>query len=211
MKKSLSPAPLILICGLAAGIAGSAPLKIELPPETAAFKPAPGSEIANGQCLACHSVEYVATQPPLPRAFWAGSVKKMQDKYGAQIPPEQIETLLDYLTQNYGSDTNTPSAPRPTPSPASAASAAPTPAADGPKLALQYGCLGCHNINTKLVGPSFGDIASKYKTDADASRKIAEQIHQGGSGKWGPIIMPPFPQVNAVATKVLSDWILNQK
>src|SRR5512141_225840 len=42
----------------------AAPVKIDLPAETDAFKPAPGVELANGQCLSCHSVEYVVTQPP---------------------------------------------------------------------------------------------------------------------------------------------------
>src|SRR5256885_2188285 len=77
-----------LVFGVWCFTASSAPMKIESPPETEAFKHAPGSEIANGQCLTCHSVEYVGTQPLMPRAFWAGSVKKMQEKYGAQIPQE---------------------------------------------------------------------------------------------------------------------------
>ena len=51
-----------------------------LPAETGAFKQDTGAEIANGQCLVCHSVEYVSTQPPFPRAFWKSSVQKMQVK-----------------------------------------------------------------------------------------------------------------------------------
>src|SRR5207237_5593755 len=105
-----------------------APMKIEFPPETEAFKHAPGSEIANGQCLTCHSVEYVATQPLMPRAFWAGSVKKMQEKYGAQIPQEQVETLVDYLTRNYGTGTNAPTIQPQTPPPHGTAT---PPASDG--------------------------------------------------------------------------------
>src|SRR6266496_5327327 len=83
----------------------AAPLKIELPPETGVFKPAPGVELANGQCLVCHSVEYVVTQPPAPRTFWATSVKKMREKYGAAVADEQVEPLLDYLTKHYGVET----------------------------------------------------------------------------------------------------------
>src|SRR2546425_4993873 len=79
---------------------------IQLPPEVNAFKEDTGAEIANGQCLVCHSVEYVSTQPPFPRAFWKSSVQKMQQKYGAPIPEEQVEPLLDYLTKNYGVTTN---------------------------------------------------------------------------------------------------------
>jgi cytochrome c551/c552 len=98
--------------------------------------------------------------------------------------------------------------------PASAPSAAPathSPNADGPQIAMKYGCLGCHNTQIKIVGPAYHDIAVKYKADAAAAAKIEEQIHKGGSGKWGPIIMPPFPQVTAGEVKILSDWILGLK
>ena len=91
----------------AAGVAitaWAAPLKIELPPESVVFKNAPGAEIAAGQCLMCHSAEYVTTQPPLSRAAWKASVEKMQLKYGAPLPATQVETLVDYLVKSYGSE-----------------------------------------------------------------------------------------------------------
>jgi sulfite dehydrogenase len=191
-------------CGLAC-LAAS--VKIELPTETGSFKPGPGAEIANGQCLVCHSVEYVTTQPPLPRAFWASSVKKMQEKYGAAIPGEQIEPLLDYLTRHYGVETtNNPSSSEPKPAPTPTATAL-----TGDALATKYGCVGCHNVSVKIVGPPYKDLAAKYRNDQDAFRKISEQIHKGGSGKWGPVIMPPFPQVSEAETKALADWILKAK
>jgi sulfite dehydrogenase len=184
-----------------------AALEIQLPPETVAFKQDLGAEIANGQCLTCHSVEYVVIQPPMQRAFWKAEVQKMQQKYGAAIPEEQVEAVVDYLTKNYGVTTNGTQT-------ASVQASAATPqahAADAPQIATKYGCLGCHNPAVKLVGPAYRDIAAKYKTDPAALAKIDEQIHKGGSGKWGPIIMPPFPQVTAGETKVLSDWILGLK
>ena len=76
---------------------------------------------------------------------------------------------------------------------------------------MKYGCFGCHNVSIKIVGPAYREIAAKYKADAEAAAKIDQQIHKGGSGKWGPIIMPPFPQVSATETKVLTDWILGLK
>jgi len=189
--------------------AAAGELKIELPVETGVFKQGTGAEIANGQCLVCHSVEYVATQPLLPRTFWATSVKKMREKYGAQIPEEQVEPLLDYLTRHYGAEgTNTaarvpPNAP-PKGSPATAA--APTAEA----LAMRLGCLGCHHSSVKIVGPSYKEIAAKYRNDTQGTQKVSEQIHKGGSGKWGYVIMPPFPQVSPEETKVLAEWILGQ-
>jgi cytochrome c551/c552 len=178
---------------------------IQLPPEVNAFKQDTDAELANGQCLVCHSVEYVSTQPPFPRAFWKSSVQKMQQKYGAAIPEDQVEPLIDYLTRNYGSGASGP--------PLQSARSLPTPAqtSDGRQVAAKYGCLACHNTTTRIVGPSYREIAIKYKSDPAAAAKIDEQIQKGGSGKWGPIIMPPFPQVTRAETRLLIDWILALK
>ncbi len=194
-----------IILGFTLFIGHALALEIQLPPETGTFKQDVGAEIANGQCLICHSIEYVSMQPPMPRAFWKSSVQKMQQKYGAPIPEDQVESVVDYLTKNYGVTTNgaTATTSQPVVKPASSSTLA-----DGPSLATKFGCFGCHNAKVKLVGPSYRDIAVKYKSDPEAAKKMDQQIHQGGSGKWGPIIMPPFPQVSATETKVLSDWIL---
>ncbi|HKW27715.1 MAG TPA: cytochrome c, partial [Verrucomicrobiae bacterium] len=129
----------VILTGLVLNLA-AAPLKIELPPETGTFKPGRGVEIANGQCLVCHSVEYVATQPPLPRTFWASSVKKMREKYGSTIPEEQVEALLDYLTAHYGiAPTNQVSTLITNAAPQVKLESAPDAAA----IAAKYGCLAC--------------------------------------------------------------------
>ena len=197
----------VVTWGLVLGMFGQAiALDIHLPPESGAFKQAPGAEFANGQCLTCHSVEYVIIQPPMQRAFWMAEVKKMQQKYGAQIPDAQVDPIVEYLTSNYGLTTNTSTLSVQT-------QAVPTQmnSADAQQIATKYGCLGCHNPSMKIVGPAYRDIAVKYKADPQAFAKIEEQIHKGGSGKWGPIIMPPFPQITANETKVLADWILGLK
>jgi mono/diheme cytochrome c family protein len=105
MKTSL---PLVL-AGFAVSAALAAPVTIELPPEFSTFKPAPGAELATANCLVCHSMNYITTQPPMPRKFWEGSVKKMIEKYAAPTPPEAIPALVDYLTATYG----VPDAPKP--------------------------------------------------------------------------------------------------
>ena len=185
-------------------------MKIDLPAEKDAFKPAPGVELANGQCLSCHSVEYVAMQPPLPRTFWATSVKKMREKYGAAVAEEQVEPLLDYLTKHYGVEsTNTASSAAAVVKPVTLVPAG-TPIS-GAAVATNYWCLSCHDISAKKVGPAYKDIANKYRHDTDAYAKIAEQVQKGGSGKWGPVMMPPFPMVSAAETKAVAEWILSQK
>jgi sulfite dehydrogenase len=167
-------------------------------------------ELANGQCLSCHSVEYVVTQPPLPRTFWATSVKKMREKYGAAVAEEQVEPLLDYLTKHYGVEaTNTASSATAVLKPVTLVP--PGTPISGAAVATNYWCLSCHDISTKKVGPAYKDIADKYRNDADAYAKIAEQVQKGGSGKWGPVMMPPFPMVSAAETKAVAEWILSQK
>ena len=196
---------------LAVAVRG-ATVEIQLPLEANAFKQDLGAEIANAQCLICHSVEYVTVQPPLPRAFWKASVQKMQQKYGAAIPEGQIEPLADYLTRNYGktnaATSGSSTLPASQPAPATLAHAGNL---DGPQVATKYGCLGCHSPSTRIVGPAYREIAAKYQSDPDSAAKVEQQIQKGGSGKWGPIIMPPFPQVTPAEIKALTSWILGLK
>ena len=204
----------------AASFAAASGLKITLPPETGVFKPGEHSEIANAQCLICHSTEYVTTQPPLPRAYWKATVEKMQQKFGAPLPVAQVEPLVDYLVALYGAKppANSQSAPvAPTAAPApsvpapTASASSPSSGTDGASLAARYACLGCHNPTVKIVGPPLQQIAAKYQGDAGAREKIALQITQGGSGQWGPVPMPPFPQIPAAEVRTLTDWILGLK
>jgi cytochrome c551/c552 len=192
------------LIGFGAAVLNAGVLKIELPPETASFKPAPAAEMANAQCLTCHSVDYVRTQPPFSLVFWTAEVKKMRDKYGASIPEEQIQPLANYLAENYGTESGH--------QPLAVQNVNPTNAQPitVQALATRYGCLSCHGVNVKIVGPAFHDIAVKYRNDPTAFAKISTQIHNGGAGKWGSVLMPPFPAVTDAQTKMLAEWIMAQ-
>lgn len=74
---------------------------IELPEETATYRPGPGVELAQGLCITCHSADYTSMQPPMPRKFWEATVAKMKDKFGAPLP-DDTTALVDYLMQAYG-------------------------------------------------------------------------------------------------------------
>lgn len=74
-------------------------------------------------------------------------------------------------------------------------------------LARKYGCLGCHAIATRLVGPAYRDVAAKYAGQADALQTLENNIRKGGSGKWGDMPMPPQPQVSAADVRRLAAWI----
>jgi mono/diheme cytochrome c family protein len=80
------------------------PISYTLPDETAAFKPGPNLDVVQGNCGACHSADYIATQPQGPtfkKAFWEAEVTKMIKVYGAPIDEADVPKIVDYLTQTY--------------------------------------------------------------------------------------------------------------
>jgi cytochrome c len=75
-------------------------------------------------------------------------------------------------------------------------------------LARKQGCLGCHAVASKLVGPSYQDVAAKYAGQADAVTQLVQSIRNGGSGKWGEMAMPPQAQLSEADARRLATWIL---
>lgn len=83
-------------------------------------------------------------------------------------------------------------------------------AAANEALAKKSGCLACHGVDKKVLGPGFKDIAAKYKGDASAEGKLVTKVKAGGSGVWGPIPMPAnSPQVKDADIKTIVKWILS--
>jgi cytochrome c len=78
-------------------------------------------------------------------------------------------------------------------------------------LAEKKNCLACHQVDKKLVGPAYKEVAAKYAGQKDAAAKLAEKIQKGGVGVWGQIPMPANPQVNADEAKTLAAWVLSLK
>lgn len=87
-----------------------------------------------------------------------------------------------------------------------------TPAlADGAANAKKAGCMSCHAVDKKVVGPSFKDIAAKYKGDAGATDKMIAKVTAGGSGAWGPMPMPAQKgKMSDAELKESITWILAQ-
>ncbi|OGT00259.1 MAG: sulfide dehydrogenase [Gallionellales bacterium RBG_16_56_9] len=55
------------------------------------------------QCVACHSLDYIPMNSHfLDKTGWTASINKMINAFGAPIPKEDVETIADYLAQNYG-------------------------------------------------------------------------------------------------------------
>ena len=72
-------------------------VRVELPANDASFPAGSGADIANSQCLICHSAGMVLTQPPLKKDEWRAEIMKMRSAYGAPIPEDQVEGLAEYL------------------------------------------------------------------------------------------------------------------
>jgi cytochrome c len=75
-------------------------------------------------------------------------------------------------------------------------------------LAKKNNCLACHAVDKKIVGPAYQDVAKKYSGQADAETTLTKSIKSGGSGKWGPIPMPPQAQLSDADAKTLAAWVL---
>ena len=83
-------------------------------------------------------------------------------------------------------------------------------AVDPQTLAQSKNCLACHAVDSKLVGPSYKDIAVKYKNDKTAEDRLVKKVIAGGGGVWGQMPMPPNPVTEAEA-RILVQWVLNRK
>jgi cytochrome c551/c552 len=179
-------------------------VKISLPVETAVYKSGAGADLANAQCLSCHSADYVLTQPPMPAKFWKGAVDKMIGKYAAPIPTNQVDALVEYFARNYGTETNASGSTVVT-------QVIPKPSGllDGKAIADKAGCFNCHSEDKK-IGPAYKLVAAKYKGKAEGGTKVSYQITHGGSGQWGSLPMPQFDTLSPAEVKAVSDWILAQ-
>lgn len=82
--------------------------------------------------------------------------------------------------------------------------------ADAAASAQKAGCLACHSMDKKLVGPAFKDVAAKYKGQGDAVAKLTDKVRKGGAGNWGQIPMPPNPaeKISDAELKDVLGWIL---
>jgi hypothetical protein len=94
----------LIICGSLPSEADAKPISYKIPKETATFKPGPNLEVVQNNCTACHSADYIQTQPRGPKfkeAFWRAEVTKMIKVYGAPIEEADVGKIVDYLTQTY--------------------------------------------------------------------------------------------------------------
>ena len=90
--------------------------------------------------------------------------------------------------------------------------AVPAAAADANlDLATKSGCMACHAVDKKVVGPAYKEVAAKYKGDKGAAAKLEKKVKEGGQGVWGQVPMPPNSHVSDADIKKLVAWVLSQK
>ncbi|MBW8843454.1 MAG: cytochrome c, class I [Burkholderiales bacterium] len=98
----------VLALSLAAGLSAvAAPKSITLPPDGIQLKASalPGYAKAQASCVACHSAEYMAYQPPTAaRPYWDAMVKRMKTVFKAPVPDEDMAVIVDYLVKTYGNE-----------------------------------------------------------------------------------------------------------
>ncbi|MDC0275351.1 PQQ-dependent sugar dehydrogenase [Verrucomicrobiales bacterium] len=79
----------------------------------------------------------------------------------------------------------------------------------GSKMIAKTTCLACHMTEQKSIGPTYQDVAKKYRKDPEARDRLAQKILLGGMGAWGEVPMPPHPQHNIEETQQMIDAILS--
>ena len=86
------------------------------------------------------------------------------------------------------------------------------PAAASVALSTKAGCMACHAVDQKKLGPSYKDVAARYKGDAKAPALLQQRIRQGSKGVWGKAPMLPTPAAKASDAELaaLVAWILKQ-
>ena len=78
-------------------------------------------------------------------------------------------------------------------------------------LVVKKNCLACHQIDKRKYGPNFKEVAAKYADQKSAVDVLAKKIRRGGTGVWGPDVMPAQPQVSATEARALATYVLSVK
>ncbi len=79
------------------------------------------------------------------------------------------------------------------------------------QLAQKNACMSCHGVDKKIVGPAFKEVAAKYAGNKAAHDMLVEKVKTGSKGVWGPIPMPPNPQVKPEDADKIITWVLSLK
>jgi cytochrome c len=85
------------------------------------------------------------------------------------------------------------------------------PLHEGFALIQKNDCIACHKNDARIVGPSYQEIAEKYKDDKEAIKKLSEKVKKGGSGVWGEIPMGPHATVSDADITIMVEAVMTLK
>ena len=159
----------------------------------------PGSTLTENKCKICHELQHIR-RTPLSRGEWGDNLRNMRER-GTPMSDVELALILDYLSAYYSRD------PAPPPAPDTLAGGGSDPVA---RLLESHACSGCHNLEQKVVGPSFREIARRYAGDAGAAARLAVKVRSGGAGVWGVVPMPPAAGISEPELAQLIAWVLAQ-
>jgi cytochrome c len=79
------------------------------------------------------------------------------------------------------------------------------------ELMRRGGCTGCHDVDEKLIGPAYRDVAARYRNEPQALGRLFTKVRAGGKGSWGGASMPPNDQdkISDDDLQKLLQWILS--
>ena len=126
--------------------------------------------------------------------------------YLKSLPAPNVVPTTSYEEMDRAVPASAP-APETGPTAASASDTAMTPE----QMLTRYGCVACHAVDGKVVGPSMNAVAAKYKGHPEVENSLVEKVRNGGTGVWGSIPMTPNPQVPDQDLHTLIKWVLGRR
>ena len=168
--------------------------------EEVSLRPGPGAALTSNKCVICHELKHI-TRSQLSRDEWQDNLAVMRAR-GLPITAEEYQIILTYLSTYYGREAPPPSMAEPIAPPSSAP-------LNANALLTQNGCMGCHALDKKLVGPGFNQVARRYQGQANALAILKKKIREGGQGSWGNVSMPAQAQLSERELETLVRFILD--
>ena len=144
------------------------------------------------------------TPPPRPR--WLGWALIV---FGLLITLGMLNLGVRMVLSAKPAQADAPQQPTSTAPVAGVAEVPQTSSLAGQALVQASDCLRCHGMDRRYVGPSFRQIADRYREQPDAANYLARKIREGSVGVWGRTVMPRHPQVNEAQSSDMARWLLS--
>ena len=144
------------------------------------------------------------TPPPRPR--WLGGALIA---FGLLVALGMLNLGVRMVLSAKPAQADAPQQPTSTAPVAGVAEVPQTSSLAGQALVQASDCLRCHGMDRRYVGPSFRQIADRYRAQPDAANYLARKIREGSVGVWGRTVMPRHPQVNEAQSSDMARWLLS--